>query len=47
MPSRRNLIEMTDEERNSYVGNAHTLIIVSNGKKRLPPSDAHVVRCRG
>ena len=36
MPSRRKLIEMTPEERNSYVDNAHTLIIVSNGTNGYP-----------
>lgn len=36
MPSRRNLIEMTDDERNAYVENAHTLIIVSNGNNGYP-----------
>lgn len=36
MPSRRKLIEMTPDERNSYVDNAHTLIIVSNGKNGYP-----------
>ena len=36
MPSRRTLIEMTEEERNTYVENAHTLIIVSNGNNGYP-----------
>ncbi|MCY4657539.1 MAG: pyridoxamine 5'-phosphate oxidase family protein [Gammaproteobacteria bacterium] len=36
MPSRRKLIEMTDEERDEYIANAHTLIIVSNGKNGYP-----------
>lgn len=36
MPSRRKLIEMTPEERISYVDNAHTLIIVSNGTNGYP-----------
>ena len=36
MPSRRTAITMTDAERNAYIENAHTLIIVSNGKHGYP-----------
>ena len=36
MPSRRSLIEMTDEERDQYISTAHTLIIVSNGRNGYP-----------
>lgn len=36
MPSRRELIQMTDAERRDYLANAQTLIIVSNGKNGYP-----------
>lgn len=36
MPSRRNLIEMSDAERHAYIDQAQTLIIVSNGKNGYP-----------
>ena len=36
MPSRRSNITMTEEERDAYIDNAHTLIIVSNGKNGFP-----------
>ena len=36
MPSRRKLIEMTDEETRDYLGQAKTLIIVSNGPRGFP-----------
>ena len=36
MPSRRNLITMTDAERRTYITEAHTLIIISNGRNGYP-----------
>ena len=36
MPSRRELIQMTDAERQDYLANARTLIIVSNGRNGYP-----------
>ena len=36
MPSRRKLIELTDDEIGDYLDNARTLIIVSNGHKGYP-----------
>ena len=36
MPSRRKLIEMTDDEIRAYLDNAKTLIIVSNGRGGYP-----------
>ena len=36
MPSRRKLIEMTDEETRGYLDQAKTLIIVSNGPRGFP-----------
>lgn len=36
MPSRRRIIEMSDAQRDEYIDNAHTLIIVSNGKNGYP-----------
>ncbi|MGD8416555.1 MAG: pyridoxamine 5'-phosphate oxidase family protein [Pseudomonadales bacterium] len=36
MPSRRELIQLTDEERRDYLNAAKTLIIVSNGKNGYP-----------
>ena len=36
MPSRRTLIEMNDGEIRDYIQNAHTLIIISNGRHGYP-----------
>ena len=36
MPSRRELIQMTDAERQDYLATAQTLIIVSNGRNGFP-----------
>ena len=36
MPSRRELIQMTDAERQDFLANAQTLIIVSNGRNGYP-----------
>ena len=36
MPSRRNLIKMTDDERRAYVAAARTATLVTNGKDGYP-----------
>jgi nitroimidazol reductase NimA-like FMN-containing flavoprotein (pyridoxamine 5'-phosphate oxidase superfamily) len=36
MPSRRNSIELTDQERRDFIDGAKTLIIVSNGRNGFP-----------
>lgn len=36
MPSRRNLIQMTDTEIENYLSSAHTLIVISNGRRGFP-----------
>lgn len=36
MPSRRELIQLTDEEMRSYAETSRTLVIVSNGKDGFP-----------